>query len=92
MSVSTEEVSWGHDGYGFAPKMLTLAKWKNYHITVTPTSDGLGCFYSVILPGGREQYIKKWEAFTFSIDGTKPQKIRLVCGSMGMGQGQIVIQ
>jgi hypothetical protein len=26
MSVSTEEVSWGHDGYGFAPKMLTLAK------------------------------------------------------------------
>lgn len=92
MSVSTEEVSWGHDGYGFAPKTLTLAKWKNYHITVTPTSDGLGCFYSVILPGGREQYIKKWEAFTFSIDGTKPQKIRLVCGSMGMGQGQIVIQ
>ena len=25
-SIVTEEVSWGHDGYGFAPKILTLAK------------------------------------------------------------------
>ena len=57
-----------------------------------PESNGLGCKYSVILPGGREQNIKKGEPFTFSVDGIKPQNIRLVCGSLGMGQGQIVIQ
>lgn len=92
MSVVTENVSWSHDGYGFSPKTLTLAKGKNYRITVNPTSDGLGCFYSVILPDGREQYIKKWETFEFIIDGTKSGKIRLVCGSMGMNQGQIILQ
>jgi hypothetical protein len=69
-----------------------LKKWKNYTITVLPESDGLGCFFSVIIPGKWEQYIKRWEKFTININGSTAQSIPLVCGSMGMNQGRIVVE
>lgn len=87
-----EEVSWSHGGYSFSPTTLILQKWKNYRVVVMPESDGLGCKYSVILPGVWEHYIKKWEKFTIDVDGSEPKTIRLVCGSMGMRQGEIVVQ
>lgn len=90
--LETEQVAWSHDGYGLSPRTLILQSGKNYQILVTPESAGFGCKYSVILPGGREQYIKKWEPFTIEVDGSQSKTIRLVCGSMGMSQWEIVIQ
>jgi hypothetical protein len=69
-----------------------LQKGKNYSITVTPGSDGLWCKYSVILPWKWEQYIKKWQPFTFEIDWSEPKTMNIVCGSMWMRQGKIVIE
>lgn len=90
--LETEEVSWSHNGYGFSPRILNLEQWKNYTITVTPEANWLGCFYSVIIPWKGEQYIKKWEKFTISVNGSIAKNIPLVCGSMGMSQGKIVIK
>lgn len=90
--LETETIAWSHDGYNFSPSTLTLATGKNYRITITPTSDGLGCKYSVILPDGREQFIKKGEPFDITVNGSTPGRIKLVCGSMGMRQGEIVIE
>ncbi len=91
-NIATENVSWSHNGSTFSPETLVLTKWKNYSITVIPESDGLGCKYSVMLPWKWEQYIKKWQAFTFEIDWSEQKNIKLVCGSMGMKQWMIVIQ
>lgn len=87
-----EQVPWSHDWYGFSPQVLILQKWKKYLINVIPQSDWLGCKYSVILPWVWEKFIKKWQAFTINVDGSESKTIRLVCGSMGMRQWEIVVQ
>lgn len=47
---TTTQITWSHDGYGFSPRTLNLKAGERYTVTVTPESDGRGCFYSVIIP------------------------------------------
>lgn len=87
-----EVVEVGHNGRAFVPSTIKLAQGKNYIIRVTPTSNGIGCMQQVVLPGKWAQNIRNGETFDIIVDGTKAQKIPLVCASMGMSQGQIIVE
>lgn len=87
----TEVVEVWHNWRGFVPSVITLQKGKNYTLRVTPESDWLGCFYSLAY-GGKEYPIKKWQSFDIFVDWSVSKSIPLVCASMWMSQGMIVIQ
>lgn len=91
-NLETETIQRSHDGIGFQPSVLKLEKGKNYKIVVTPTSNGLGCMSTVVVPGKWVIQIKEWQSFTIDVNGSKAKKTRLVCASMGMRQGDIVVQ
>lgn len=82
----------GHNGYAFVPEDIELAVGKNYKLIVTPTSNGKGCFTHVVLPGIGAQPIRQGESFEILVDGSTAKRIPLVCASMGMSMGQIVVK
>lgn len=92
VDISTREVvEVGHNGWQFEPAEIELAVWQNYRVRVTPTSDGIGCMYSMVY-AGKEYFIREGDTFELLVNGSSPRNIPLVCGSMGMRQGMIVIK
>jgi sulfite exporter TauE/SafE len=91
-NLETETVQVGHNWSQFVPSSIKLAVGKNYKLVVTPSSDGRGCMSQVIIPGKWPHSIKQWESFEIDVDGSSVKTIKLVCASMGMGQGEIVVQ
>lgn len=92
VDTTTEIVAVGHNGRQFVPSTIRLTQGKNYIVRVTPTSNWIGCMQQVVLPGKGPQNIRNGETFDIVVDGTTPQKIRLVCAAMGMYQGEIVVE
>lgn len=80
-----------HGGRSFEPDPIVLPVGKYYEIRVTPSSNGLWCM-SQLARWWRAINIRQWQTFSLHIDWTRPWKIPLVCASMGMRQGEIVIQ
>lgn len=91
-NAETELVNVWFDGSRLVPRSTTLIAGKNYKVVVMPSSDGRWCKWSMVIPGVWPHPIKKWESFEIPVDGSKPWTIKLVCASMGMGMGEIVIQ
>lgn len=80
-----------HNGYEFIPYTINLEQGKQYIIRVTPSNNGRGCMYALAY-WGKIYDIKKNISFDLPVDASKPQKIPLVCASMGMRQGLINIE
>lgn len=91
-STDTEIINLWFDGSRLVPRSTTLKAGKNYKVVVNPSSDGRGCKGSMVIPWVWAHPIKKWETFEIPVDWSKPATIKLVCASMGMGMGEIVIQ
>lgn len=91
-NTTTETVNVWFDGSRLVPRSTTLVAGKNYKVVVTPSSDGRWCKWSMVIPGVWPHVIKKWETFEIPVDGSKPWTIKLVCASMGMWMGELVVQ
>ncbi len=91
-SGDVEVVNVGFDGQYFVPETINLPVGKKYKIVVTPESNGLWCKGAVVLPWKGVQPLIKGQTFEFLVDGTSAKKIPLVCASMGMSEGEIVIK
>jgi hypothetical protein len=89
---NAEIIKVGHNGLQFVPSTIKLTKGKQYSIEVTPSSDGKGCMTEVMIPGKGPHAIKNGEKFTIAVDGSSAKTIPLVCASMGMKQGEIVVE
>ncbi len=90
LPIETREI-W-HDGSQFVPETIKLQQGKNYILRVTPTQDGIGCMYQVVVPGKWPQDIKQGQVFEIFVDGASTKTIPLVCSSMGMRQWEIVVE
>ncbi len=86
-----EIVEVAHDGRQFVPSTINLNQWKNYIIRVTPERNWIWCMYALSY-WGKTYVIREWEVFDLLVDGSKKRNIPLVCASMGMRQGIIVIK
>jgi len=86
-----EIIEIGHDGVYFSPNRLELNPGELYRLRVTPENNGQGCMGAVVY-AGKTYPIRKGETFDLLIDGRQPWNHRLVCASMGMIMGEIVIK
>lgn len=90
-SQNLQTIQVGHNGRTFEPKSILLKAWNKYKLVVTPSSDGVWCFYALAF-GGKQYPIKKWQSFELLVDASQNKTIPLVCAAMGMRMGEVVIQ
>lgn len=88
---TAQVVEVGHDGVYFSPNRLELDVGVLYRIRVTPTNNWQWCMGAVVY-AGKTYPIRKGETFELTVDGRTAWNHRLVCASMGMTMGEIVIQ
>ncbi len=89
-----EEIRVSHNGWSTEPAEINLKKWKNYRVIITPTSNGLGCMGTQVIPKLRSKisYVQKWQDIIYDFTSDMSGTYDIVCASMGMSQGKIVIQ
>lgn len=84
----------GHDGRSLVPAQVVLQAGKNYDIQITPSNNGIGCMVQATAPTlGRETYrIQAGKTFSIKVANARPGTYPVICTSMGMKQGDIVVQ
>jgi plastocyanin domain-containing protein len=84
----------GHNGLNTVPEVITLTAWKNYELVITPTDNGKWCMVSLTIPGldrGVNRIIK-WQPITYKFTNIQKGTYTIVCWTMGMYQGKIIVQ
>jgi len=91
--VAYEVVKVGHNWRSLQPEKIVLQAGKSYDIQVTPQSNGIWCMFSATVPTlNRETYqITANETFSIKVVNARPGKYPVVCTSMGMSQGEIIV-
>ena len=89
-----DTVSLGHDWIYTVPYTTNLEAWKSYKVTIIPESNGLGCMSTLVIPSlDRTVHpVVKWKEITYEFANMKKGKYPIVCGSMGMPQGELVVK
>lgn len=84
----------GHDWRNLVPNQITLEEGKSYEIQVTPQSNGIGCMFAATVPTLWSEVwnIKAWETFTIKVVNAKVGTYPVICTSMGMKQGEIIVK
>nr|MDD3720653.1 sulfite exporter TauE/SafE family protein [Candidatus Gracilibacteria bacterium] len=88
------EMNVGHNGNNLEPETINLEYGKNYKLIITPTHDGIGCMVTMIIPqiNNTVNTIKKGIPIEYDLVNLKKGNYRVVCGTMGMYQGEIVVK
>ncbi len=91
---SAETIKVWHNGWSMEPEKITLKKWKNYKIVVTPTSDWKWCMATQLIPklNTKVSRIQKWVPIVYEINNAKPWTYEIVCWTMWMLQWKIVVE
>ncbi|MCX6822540.1 MAG: cupredoxin domain-containing protein [candidate division SR1 bacterium] len=89
-----ETVNIGHDAASLIPATVNLVAGKSYKLIITPSANGAGCMNTMTIPGldSNVYPVKNGVPVTITIDNAKAGNYEMICGAMGMHQGNIVIQ
>ncbi len=90
----TEIVTVWHNGWNTEPQEIVLKKGKNYQVVITPDQDGRGCMSTQVIPKIKSQvsYVKAGQDIVYNFNNPLPGKYEIVCASMWMLQGIIVVK
>ena len=93
-SSTYETMNIWHDAYSLVPATVNLVAGKSYKLIITPSANGGGCMNTMTIPGLDDNVypVKKDTPVTITIDNAKAGNYEVICGAMGMHQGNIVIQ
>lgn len=93
-NIPYETIQVEHDGYQTIPEKILLQAGKNYELIITPRSNGRGCMVNMIIPklDRTIRPIKKGEPIVYRFTNIQKGQYAIVCGTMGMYQGQILVQ
>lgn len=82
-----------HNWWSLEPESVQLDVGKNYELIILPTSNGVGCMSTMIIPkiSRKVNRIIEWQEIIYKIDGLKKWTYPVVCGSMGMYQWELVV-
>lgn len=91
---TVEEIRVWHDWWSTDPMDIVLESWKNYKLIITPTSNWKGCMSTQVIPKLRSKvsYVKSGVPITYDINNALPWTYEIVCASMWMVQGRIIIK
>lgn len=89
-----ERVEVGHDGLNTVPEIITLTAGKNYELVITPSENGKWCMVSLLIPGldRTVNRIIKGQPITYKFANIQKGIYNIVCWTMGMYQGKIIVQ
>ena len=89
-----ERIEVRHDGLNTVPEVITLTAGKNYELVITPSENGKWCMVSLIIPGLDRTVnpIKKWQPITYKFTNIQKGTYNIVCWTMWMYQGKIIVQ
>ena len=93
-NIGQEVIRVWHDGWNTVPSEIVLEKWKNYKLIVTPETNGRGCMSTQLIPKlkSKVSYVRKWEEIVYDINNPFPGSYEIVCASMWMLQGTIIVK
>ncbi|MFK7779577.1 MAG: sulfite exporter TauE/SafE family protein [Candidatus Gracilibacteria bacterium] len=93
-NIELKVIEVGHNGWSTDPEIIELKVGGNYKIIITPTSDGKGCMSTQVIPtlSKKTSYVKKGVPIEYKIYNAKIGTHNIVCTSMGMKQGKIIIR
>lgn len=96
-SINTQDfinITIWHDWYQLDPIETQLEKGKSYKITILPDENGRWCMSTMVIPklSSKVNYILKWQAIVYEINSAQEWKYDVVCWSMGMYQGSIIVK
>lgn len=82
------------DGLALVPETTTLTAGRNYELIVTPTDNGKWCMVTETIPGidNNIYTIVKWQPIIYKIVNIKKGEYNVVCWTMWMYQGKIIVQ
>lgn len=89
-----EKVNIWHNWLNLVPEVVTLTAGKNYELIITPSDNGKWCMVSLTMPGLDRSVnpIIKDQPIVYKFTNIKAGKYDVVCGTMWMYQGQILVQ
>ncbi|MDD5769909.1 MAG: sulfite exporter TauE/SafE family protein [Candidatus Gracilibacteria bacterium] len=92
--IKQEIIYASHNGSSMVPDIIELQSGRNYKLIITPTSDGLGCMSTQLIPGlsDKVSYIKKGIPIIYDIYNAQVGTYNIICSAMGMLQGKIIIK
>lgn len=92
--IAYETVNVWHDEFNLIPSTVNLSAGKSYKLIITPSADWWGCMNTMTIPGidNNVYPIKKDQPITIIINNAQAGKYDVVCWSMGMYQGKIIVQ
>lgn len=93
-NISFEQVTAFHNGYTMQNKEIFLKAWGNYKLNIIPAKNGIGCMTTLTIPGidGSVHQVLAWKPIWITIVDAKPGKYNIICTTMGMKQGEIIIE
>ncbi|AHB41711.1 heavy metal transport/detoxification protein [candidate division SR1 bacterium RAAC1_SR1_1] len=93
-NIAYETIHIEHDGYQTIPEKILLQAGKNYELIITPNSNGRGCMVNMLIPklDRTIRPIKKDLPIVYRFTNIQKGQYAIVCGTMGMYQGQILVQ
>jgi len=93
-SGEVKEIKVSHNGWNTQPRDVILEKWHNYRVVVSPTSNGRGCMSTQLIPKlkSKVSYVREGENIVYNFTSDMSGTFEMVCGSMGMLQGRIIIK
>ncbi|MBW7954395.1 sulfite exporter TauE/SafE family protein [Candidatus Gracilibacteria bacterium] len=92
-NISYEQKTILHNGWSLGEKEIYLKAGGYYKLNIIPTKNGTGCMSTLLIPGIDEtpHKIIAGEPISILINDAKPGKYNIVCSTMGMKQGEIII-
>ncbi|MCX6822539.1 MAG: sulfite exporter TauE/SafE family protein [candidate division SR1 bacterium] len=89
-----QRIEAGFDGLALVPGTITLKAGGNYELVVTPTENGKGCMVTQTIPGldSSVHTIVKGQPIIYKFVNIKKGTYNVICGTMGMYQGKIIVQ
>lgn len=89
-----ETISIWHNWYQTIPTTILLEAGKNYEFIITPSDNGRGCMVNMLIPGldRTVKPIVKDQPIIYKFINIKKWTYNIVCGTMGMQQGEILVQ
>ena len=93
-NVAFEEIKIWHNGATLDPFSINLKEWWNYKIIITPTSNGVGCMSTQVIPklSSKASYILAGVPIIYEMKNAQVWVYKVVCASMWMQQGEIVVE
>lgn len=93
-SNEVETIKMWHNWWSTVPEQIVLEKGKNYKVVITPEKNGMWCMATQAIPKiqSKVSYVIQWKDIVYEFNNAVAGTYEIVCASMGMSQGRIIIK